>query len=100
MFSTAPPKDPSAILDYTGDWSKLLATGESIAESSWTVEGPDGALLIGSGEYAPTFDGTSATVWLVAGTEDATYTVTHHIVTDNTPPRIDERSFSITIAPR
>ena len=100
LIATAPAKDPAATLDYTGSWASLLAAGESIVVSTWAIEGPDLALLIGTDDYAPTFDATSATVWLSGGTEDATYTVTNHVETDNTPPRIDERSFTITIASR
>ncbi len=99
-IAVAPPKDPAATLDYTGSWEKLLAVGESLASSTWSIDGPDAALVIGVDEYAPTFGATSATLWLSGGTEDATYTITNHVVTDNTPPRIDERSFSLTVAPR
>lgn len=100
VFAVAPAKDPAATLDYSGSWAKLLAEGESIVSSTWTIEGPDSALQLGTGDYAPTFDGSSATVWLTGGTEDVTYTVTNRIVTDNAPSRIDERSFSITIVSR
>jgi hypothetical protein len=100
VIAVAPPKDPAATLDYSGNWAGLLVAGETIVSSTWAVDGSDAALSIGTGDYAPTFDGTSATVWLSGGTEDVTYTITNHVVTSNTPPRIDERSFSITIAPR
>lgn len=96
----APNKSPSAMLDYTRRWSRWLRQGESIASSSWSIEGPDSELTLGSGAHAATFDATSATCWLYGGTVGKTYLVTNHIVSDNDPPREDDRSFYVTIEGR
>lgn len=95
-----PPKDPSDVQDYTRDASAFLGTGQAIATSTWTVEGPDAALLIGTGSYAASNDGTTATVWLSAGTEHAEYTVRNVIVTDSTPPRTKALSFVVKVLGR
>jgi hypothetical protein len=97
---SAPTKDPDATLDYTRTWSGWLQTGEEIVTSEWFVTGDDAVLEIGIDEYAPTSDATTATVWLIGGTEGATYVVTNRITTDNVPPRTDDRSFSVYIGQR
>lgn len=97
-MQSAPPKDPSAILDYTRSWANELSTGETIVTSTWTVTGPDEALVLGTSARAPTNDATTTTCWLLGGTAEAIYVVTNHIVTSATPAREFERSFQIAIA--
>ena len=88
-------KDPSEVLDYTMSWAAVLQNGESIATSTWSVSGS--GLTLGTGAYASTNDASAATCWLSAGTPEATYTVTNRIVTDHSPARTFERSFTIRI---
>ena len=83
-------KDPSAILDYSIDWS-LWLDGDTIQSSSWTV--PQGLT-----KASETNDPTTATVWLSGGTVDQTYTVTNRITTAN--GRTDERSILIKVEDR
>lgn len=92
-------KDPNAVLDYAFDWSAWLALNgsdqiagvEFIADASLTVE-------------SQAFDTTTATVWLSGGTKPATgpnkLRVTCRITTNNTPPRIDDRSIFLRIVER
>src|ERR1700712_2848064 len=35
------PKDPAAIRDYECDWTKDLATGETLVTSTWTINPAD-----------------------------------------------------------
>lgn len=88
-------KDPSEVLDYTVSWASVLTNGEAIATSDWSVSGS--GLTLGTGPYASTNDASAATCWLSAGTVDSTYTVTNRIVTDHSPARTFERSFTIRI---
>ena len=83
-------KDPSAILDYSIDWS-LWLDGDTISTSSWTV--PQGLT-----KASETNNSTTATVWLSGGTVDQTYTVTNRITTAN--GRTDERSILIKVVDR
>ena len=83
-------KDPSAILDYSIDWS-LWLDGDTIQSSSWTV--PQGLT-----KASETNNSTTATVWLSGGTVDQTYTVTNRITTAN--GRTDERSILIKVEDR
>ena len=79
-------KDPNAVLDYTVDWADWLASGETIATVTWTVE-------TGLTKDSNTNTNTTATVWLSGGTDGTKYTVACKIVTSAS--RTDERSFTI-----
>ena len=83
-------KDPSAVLDYSIDWT-LWLDGDTIQTSSWTV--PQGLT-----KASETNNSTTATVWLSGGTVDQTYTVTNRITTAN--GRTDERSILIKVEDR
>lgn len=83
-------KDPSAILDYSIDWS-LWLNGDTIQSSSWTV--PQGLT-----KASETNNSTSATVWLSGGILGQTYTVTNRVTTTN--GRTDERSILIKVEDR
>lgn len=78
MPATSPiavwPKDPSALLDYTIDWTEWLGL-DAINTSSFTVP---------SGLLSPTTAGpsrTSATIWLSSGVAGTSYLVPCAIVT-------------------
>lgn len=69
-------QDPSAVLDWSFDWSAWLA-GDTIASSSWDVDGGDGALSIESDGLSD-----SVTVAVVSGgTVGDTYRLTNTITT-------------------
>jgi hypothetical protein len=93
-------KDPNDVLDYTRDASSWLATGETIASSSWEITGPDAVLVLGTSGYAPTSDTTTATCWLTGGTLGATYVVRNRITTNSSPARTKDLSFSVRIMQR
>ena len=91
-------QDPYEVLDYSVDWAAVLEAEEVIAESIWMVESGDAS--IGVDGYAASNGDSSTTVWLSGGTESGScggVTVTNRITTDNTPPRIYERSILILI---
>lgn len=91
-------KDPDARLDYTIKWAAWLPSGDTIASVSWAVSGGDGLLTVGSGLYAPTVSGSSATVWLESGTAGMDYAVRARITT--TAGRIDDRSVTVRVRER
>jgi hypothetical protein len=93
-------KDPDAKLDYTVDFGGWLEELEGIASTAWS-RSPAG-ITISGGAYAPTVsvDKKRCTVWLEGGTAGAKYLITVHITTDNSPARIDDRSFYVQVEER
>lgn len=73
MTFTWPTKDPSETLDYTINWSALLA-GDTIATSTFAV--PTGLTLSSSSNTT-----TTSTAWISGGSWDRTYTITCTITT-------------------
>ena len=71
-----PFKDPDELLDYVIDWSARLDT-DTIATSTWEINGPDAVLTTPSDSFAS----DKTTIWLDAGTLGAVYTMTNHITT-------------------
>ncbi len=80
-------KSPSAVLDYSFDWSDWLA-GDTITSSSWTT--PPGLTL----EDASHTD-TVTIAWISGGAEGTDYTIANHIVTAG--GREDTRSRIIAV---
>lgn len=78
--------DPQAVLDYSVDWSAWLVSGETIANSSWTVSS---GLTLGTDSNTTTV----ATAWISGGTAGRNYTATNHIVTS--AGREDDRSIAL-----
>jgi hypothetical protein len=70
-------KKPAAVDDYDLDWSRRLATGETITSSAWLVLGTISALLASSGTFLPTRTKTI----LSAGTDKQTYILKNTVVT-------------------
>lgn len=87
-------KDPSAELTYRFDWSDWLGDA-AITTSTFTIAGPDAELT----QDNAGLDATNqiAHVRLLGGTLGEKYTVTHRIVTDESPNQTDERSVFIKI---
>ncbi len=67
-------KDPDGVLDFAINWAPWLATGETIATSTWTT--PAGITEDSEGET-----GTVATIWLSGGTDGEDYEAVNKIVT-------------------
>jgi hypothetical protein len=89
-----PDKDPEAIKDYAVDWTALLATGETITESVWTVDDAD--LVIGSASpHEPSILLGVCSVWLSGGVAGSKYKVKNHITTSRGLE--DERTISIKV---
>jgi hypothetical protein len=80
-------KDPSAVLNYTIDWSKWLAS-DTISTSIWT---PDTGITVNSN----TKTSTTTTVLLSGGTLGTDYNVVNRIVT--AAGLTDERTISIQV---
>ena len=89
-MTTTFEKDPSAVLDYSVDWTDFLQTAETIATSTWVV--PSGITA-----DSDTNDDKIATIWLSGGTVGKSYELINRITTNNTPARIDERTMIICI---
>ncbi len=89
-------KSPSALLDYSFNWSDWLSTDETIADSTWVVEDIDGQPTIEDDGLDA--DAVIATVWLSGGTDGASYRVTNSITTDR--GRGDSRTIKINCKDR
>ena len=94
-------KDPSAVLDYSVDWTDWLSGGEVIASSSWGILARDyldprvlafDPLKNGATGYATD---TVATCWVEGGRPWRTYRLTNQITTD--AGRVNERSVEIKV---
>ncbi|OWK36995.1 hypothetical protein FRUB_01236 [Fimbriiglobus ruber] len=68
---------PAEILDYTIDWTTRGLGTDTIATSVWTVFPTD----MSAASPAPSFTGTTTTVWLSEGTAGTYYAVTNTITT-------------------
>lgn len=83
-------KTPTAVLDYSIDWSSWLASGESISTSTWSVPA-------GITKDSDTNDTDSTTIWLSGGTAGTSYLISNTIVTNAATARTETRSFSIAV---
>jgi hypothetical protein len=84
-------KDPSAVLDYSIDWTPWLPSGDTIATSTWVAET---GITIDSTANST----TKTTVWLSGGTAGTIYKVTNTITTAG--GRTDERTLHIIVTNR
>jgi TRAP-type uncharacterized transport system substrate-binding protein len=87
------PEDPTAVLDYTVDWTSWLAAGETISASTWVV-------ATGMTQTTPSASiaGGKTTVWLTGGTAGQSYVVANHITTSQ--GRQDQRTFTVYVEAR
>lgn len=65
-------------------------TDEVIATSTWDV--PEGITKENENE-----DATSATIWLSGGEVGEEYHIVNKIITDSTPPRVEEACIVINV---
>lgn len=86
-------KDKDATLDYTIDWTAWLDLVTDTIASFVVVA------QIGITVEVSVVDSTNkkVTVWLSGGTVGEIFSVALKITTNNTPPRIDERTFFVEI---
>jgi hypothetical protein len=82
-------KDPSSVLDFRHEWAAWLASGETIASSTWTVT-PTGLAIDSETETT-----TTATAWLSGGTPGQIYRVVNRITTNQA--RTEERTIVIRV---
>jgi hypothetical protein len=91
-------KDPQAKRVIQFNWDDDLATGATIVTSTMTITGPDSVLTKDSEGIVSGSRQTS--LRLLAGTPGATYTVTNHIITNESPAQEDDASVKVFIAQR
>ena len=91
-YKVSTAKDPDATLDYKLDWSNWLATGESIATATVTVTG---ATLVSNSNTT-----TTVTAWVSGGTVGEQVRIQYRITTNNSTPRIDDRTLILRVADR
>tara|TARA_R110000868_G_scaffold96433_3_gene265352 strand:+ start:3503 stop:3832 length:330 start_codon:yes stop_codon:yes gene_type:complete len=90
-------KDPSAVLDYTLDWSEWLPSGDEISSSTVTIQSI-------AGDSAPlTLDSNSSTTntttaIISGGTAGNKYNIEYTIVTSDS--KTDSRNFRIFVQER
>ena len=84
-------KDPAATLDFTWDWSKWLADGETITAHPITV--PAGLTL-----GAVTQAAGKVTAWLSGGVTGTAYRVTCRVTTSR--GREDKRTITVAVRDR
>ncbi len=89
-------KDPQASLSYQFDWSAWLGTAQ-IVTSTFAITGTETVPALTKDNPALVSGNQKATVRLLGGTVGLTYTVTHTIITNETPTQTDERSVTIKI---
>lgn len=83
-------KDDNEVKDWTLDWSKELATGDTIASSTWSA--PAGLTVV-----TDTKTTTTTTVWLSGGTVGQRYIVVNTITTASSPARVEERAIEVLV---
>jgi hypothetical protein len=83
-------KDPSAVLDYTIDWSEWL-DADNLSTATWTVDAGLTSVLESNTTKA-------ATIWLSGGVVGTSYMVSVRIVT--AAGRTDDRTFQINVVNR
>ena len=84
---TAYTKDPSAILDYSVDWTAWLATDELIDTAVWDVPAGISSVAQSNTDY-------TATIRLGGGSVSTSYEISCTITT--TTGQVDTRTFSVT----
>ncbi len=85
-------KDPSAVLDYSFDWSAWLAEGESIVTYDVTVDGVT--------KNSQARAGAIVTAWIAGGTLGEVASVTCAVTTDSVPARTEQRTVYLRIQER
>lgn len=85
-------KDPSAVLDYSMDWSDWLAADESIATYDVTVSGVT--------KDSQSRAGAVVTAWLSGGVAGTVGSATFRITTNSVPARTDERTIYLRVQER
>jgi hypothetical protein len=89
-------KDPDAVLDYTLDWNAAgdsWLSGDTIVTATWTLDA-------GITKINESMTGTTTTIWLSGGAAGSTYWVSCRIVTANSIPRVEDRSFRVVVMQR
>lgn len=107
------PLDPRDEVDYTFQlMGTLLETGETVSDGNWALtpsaETIAAGLIVGSGPYASSLSGTQLTFWFSvapAHVDDVAFNGTGiwldfdlEVTTNNTPPRIRNRTLLLRVA--
>lgn len=83
-------KDPDAVLDFTVDWTAMLADGETLVSAQWLIEPEGGLLLVAEGG-----EGAVRSATVGGGKAGEVVRLTSRVVTGL--GRSDDRSFHIRI---
>lgn len=88
-------KDPAAVLDYAVDWGAEYLSGDTIAQSDWSVapDEPGGLSIVGSD-----FDMSTSTVKAAGGVAGRLYRLSNHVVLLS--GRVDNRSVTLRVEAR
>jgi hypothetical protein len=86
-------KDPESERLITFDWSNDFDAGVEFADSDFVVSGPDANLTTDNA----TTTGLTASVRLLGGTPGKVYTLTHRVVTNESPAQTDDESVRVLI---
>lgn len=86
------PKDPSAVLDYSFDWTAWLAADEAIVSYAVTVDGVT--------KNSDARAGAVVTAWISGGTAGTVGSVTCAVTTNSTPARTEQRTVYLKIQER
>lgn len=89
------PKDPDADLPYDFDWSAWLGDDATIADHD--VAAATGITKVSSEIIE---NDTKVRVRLTGGTAGTVYSLRCRVTTDETPPRIDDRTVNIRVKQR
>jgi len=89
-------KDPNDRLDYGFEWHKWMPDGDIIAQSEWTVSGPDNTVTLSAAFIDVPEHKTG--VYVAGGTLKSRYILTNKMTTSG--GRIKELSKLIVIADR
>lgn len=96
-----PAKDPQEVLDYTYDFTDLLATGEKITSiAAVTIDQTTVPPLVEDSSGIVTPANKQVTVFLSGGLECNQYLVSVRVVTDAATPRTFERSCILPVRNR
>lgn len=88
-------KHPDANVIYGEDWTDFLGASALINASEWFIEGPDASLTKDNEQIV---SGSKMTIArFVGGTLGEFYTVRNKIITNESVPQTDFRSFGIRI---
>jgi hypothetical protein len=98
IAATSNPKDhpPGASLDYGFNYTSVLASGETITESTWSVTTSSGGSTLDITLSAEQIAEGITSVFATGGVRGCVYNLINTITTSNSPSRTTSRCLVIT----